>query len=405
MKRVWKFGLASALLLALGALGGGSASATVLCSAEEETCRRVNTIPPTTIAAEAENVKLESLFGTVVCAESKIVANSTKEEGEPLPGELTELTFGGCEVPEKSACTVTSINLPYKLSAGWVSNGDGTLTAKESGKGSPATKVECPELGLSCTYSATEIVLDVEGGNPALVLAKKEPLKGSGFCFSASGTFSGEYEVTFPAPLFLAHTTKTTALCAVEPELQGGVLDCPTGKGFAGAISAALALNATFTSTKGKTGTVTCEEGPLAVEMNEDGTAKGTGLTIAFKTGGGACPSTLSEKPNVSVELTNQPYNVAAIEYVQTTAPQGLIWFNRVGTSGFQLVLTINGEKCTYNPTATEGTVTNGGGGIATKIFLAATWALVKGATTVCPETEVMEALLKSSTTFYVAKE
>jgi hypothetical protein len=54
-----------------------------------------------------------------------------------------------------------------------------------------------------CTATASSVTLDVDGGSPATVLAKEEPLTISGFGCGSSGSWTASYVVTSPSSLFL----------------------------------------------------------------------------------------------------------------------------------------------------------------------------------------------------------
>lgn len=186
---------AVAAIAAMAFIGASSASATTLCSVNTNPCPEANRYTSVSVEAALETGTEAVLSGPVAvkCNTSTVKGASEGTSGNPLKGKITGLTFG----PTCTGCTtVTSEALPYVADVKATGGGNGTLTVL-----SPKVKLaNCP-LGISCTASASEVVLDVVGGNPAKVLAKEEPITLS--CSFEKGKWDATYVVSTPKPLFV----------------------------------------------------------------------------------------------------------------------------------------------------------------------------------------------------------
>src|SRR5262245_11583522 len=120
--------LALALAVVLFAIWADTASATLLC--DTSSCEPTDIYPDNTaLAASLQSetqVKLETNLGRVECKTSTIAGNTAAETGEPLPLEITGLTFGECKLG-KTSCTVTTTTLPTSPSLEATGEGDGVL--------------------------------------------------------------------------------------------------------------------------------------------------------------------------------------------------------------------------------------------------------------------------------------
>jgi|GEM_PF-2107297 len=390
--------------IAIALLAASAAPATVLCKEPEESCKRVNTYPAHVLHSQATNTVITTSLGKITCTASHLEGETTKEEAEPLPGEVTGLSFEGCKLGE-GACTLASIHLPYAASIKWTKEDDGTVIVSNGGHGLPAVKTECAG-GINCTYTAEKTELSGKGGNPGEIVANQELKREAGFLCPATAKWSANYVVEVPEPVHVAKNVQGTKLCAVAPNNVGGVLQCPEGKAFAGALAAKIPSGslATFKSIKGPKGTVSCSEAPMSVELNSDGTAKGAGLGLEFNTAEGACAASgfAGGVELVSAVLDQQPFEHAAIEYVQASAPQGLIWFTRAGTP-LSLILGIGAEECFYSASSTNGSVTNPNGIVSTRFLMTANWKLELGAEAICPTEVSSEWPLEATKNLWVA--
>ena len=169
MKYLKMLGLVSVAAVALTAVAGaGSASAhATLC--------KESTIPCGSSYKSGEHVTATA--GTtrftagleVSCTSSKATIELTGSGGE---GKMTSLTFSGCTA-SGGACTVTAGGLPYSGQADVSGTGpNGTLTLA-SGEAS----VNCPGIGLTCTYSVTPLNLPIDGGSTAFLTVNGVEMK------------------------------------------------------------------------------------------------------------------------------------------------------------------------------------------------------------------------------------
>ncbi|HWN73697.1 MAG TPA: hypothetical protein VNN15_07820 [Solirubrobacterales bacterium] len=111
----------------------------------------------------------------VTCTSSEATIELTGSGGE---GKMKSLTFSGCKTGS-TGCTVTAGGLPYSAEADVSGTGpNGTLTLA----GGEAS-VNCPGIGLTCTYSVTPLSLPIDGGPTASLTANGIELK------KASGGF------------------------------------------------------------------------------------------------------------------------------------------------------------------------------------------------------------------------
>ncbi len=198
MKYLKLLGLTLAAALAATAIvGATSASAVVLCKENKSPCPEAQQYPSgTKISAQLVAGTKAVLTGTlnVECSVSTVSGETTAKSGSPLPGKITGLTFKTC-----TTCpTVTAESLPYAASVTASGAGNGGLTVSN-----PKVKLSGCFGFATCIASAASVTLDVVGGNPARVKAVKEPLTLSGFGCGSSGTWTAEYEITAPKPVFV----------------------------------------------------------------------------------------------------------------------------------------------------------------------------------------------------------
>ncbi|MGN6257096.1 MAG: hypothetical protein ACTHN3_04995 [Solirubrobacterales bacterium] len=201
MKYLKTFGLCLALATALMAFGAGSASATKLCSVNTSPCPAGNTYGKGT-AIKTQLVPgtvstMSSGFTTVTCTESTMSGKTTSEGGSgAVTGEISSATWKNC-TSSLGSCTASALKTPWPAEVTG-SGGNGTMTVQH-----PAAKFTCG--GTTCEYEASKASLSVSGGNPAKAKASNISLGkiGGGFLCSSTASWSGEYEVTAPKPLFI----------------------------------------------------------------------------------------------------------------------------------------------------------------------------------------------------------
>jgi hypothetical protein len=188
----------------IAAVGPGAASASILCSTNTSPCTGIVYGSGTTISAQLKagtTAKLTSSFGTVTCKSSTMSGKTTNGEGHMT---VTEMNTGSCTDSFGGNCTEKATNLPW--TGRWETHwwGGGHWVYSEDGKGEPKRDYECPATGLKCEFGSPEFAMEVNGGNPAIAVAKEVPLKGSGgFTCPSEAFLDAEWEITSPKPLFL----------------------------------------------------------------------------------------------------------------------------------------------------------------------------------------------------------
>ncbi len=206
-------GLAAVAAMALMAfIGAGSASASELCSTNTAPCTGTMYPEKTAISAKLKGSTVATLTtstGTVRCAKSTVGGETTNTgtTGEAVFGTITSLTFTECKLAFFFTCSIASVGLPATAEVAATGGGKGSMTVTEDGSGEPGATVECFGGGLNCTFTTPDITLDVNGGNPAIVVASQEELVAEGTeCPTEVSKWDAEYEVTAPKPLFVVHT-------------------------------------------------------------------------------------------------------------------------------------------------------------------------------------------------------
>lgn len=201
MKYLKIFGFCLALALATMALGAGTASATKLCSVNTSPCPAGNTYGKgTSIKVQlvpGAKSTMSSGFVTVTCSESTMSGKTTNEGGAgAVTGEISSATWKSC-TSSLGSCTASSLKTPWPAEVTG-SGGNGTLTVQH-----PGAKFTCG--GTTCEYEASKASISVTGGNPAKAKASSISFSkiGGGFLCSSTASWSGEYEVTSPNPLFI----------------------------------------------------------------------------------------------------------------------------------------------------------------------------------------------------------
>jgi hypothetical protein len=210
MKYLKIIGLAAIAAAALMAFAG-SASATVLCKANESPCSSANTYPAgTRIHAELKEGEavLTAGFGNIQCKISTIEGKTANagSSTETVHGAIEKLTFENCN---GGACTVTvlktgELEIHTELST---SNGNGTLTAKGQ---EVTTNCTFFNVNYHCIWSTGTTGTDLgtlTGGAPATLTAKEALISRtggtSGVACGSSGKWDAVYKVTTPSPLFV----------------------------------------------------------------------------------------------------------------------------------------------------------------------------------------------------------
>jgi hypothetical protein len=190
-----------AVMAAMASLGAGTASATKLCSVNTSPCPAGNTYGKgtsikTQLVAGTKST-MSSGFTTVTCTESSMNGKTTSEGGAgAVTGEITSVTWKNC-TSGLGSCTASALNTPWPAEVTG-SGGSGTMSVKNAGG-----KFTCG--GVTCEYEASKASVSITGGNPAKAKASSvsfTKIGGSFFC-SSTASWTSEYEVTSPKPLFI----------------------------------------------------------------------------------------------------------------------------------------------------------------------------------------------------------
>jgi hypothetical protein len=201
MKYLKMVGLCLVVAAALMAFGAGTASATKLCSVNTSPCPAGNTYGKgtaikTQLVAGTKSV-MSSGFVTISCTESTLSGKTTSEGGAgAVLGSISSVTWKGC-TSNLGACTASSLNTPWPAEVTG-SGGNGTMTVSK-----PGGKFTCG--GTTCEYEGSKASVSISGGNPARAKASNVSFSkiGGGFLCSSTASWTSEYEVTAPKPLFV----------------------------------------------------------------------------------------------------------------------------------------------------------------------------------------------------------
>lgn len=201
MRYIKMFGLCLALAAVTMALGAGTASATKLCSVNSSPCPAGNTYGKgtaikTQLVAGTKSV-MSSGFVTITCSESTMSGKTTTAGGSgAVLGEISSVTWKSC-TSSLGSCTTSALNTPWPAEVTG-SGGNGTMTVSK-----PGGKFTCG--GTTCEYEGSKASVSISGGNPARAKASNVSFSkiGGSFLCSSTASWSAEYEVTSPKPLFI----------------------------------------------------------------------------------------------------------------------------------------------------------------------------------------------------------
>jgi hypothetical protein len=321
------------------------------------------------ICGNSGNFTLEStVLGTplklqatgVSCPSSSIFNESSKAKASG------KLKFSGVTVVEPSGCvvaggTVESAELRGQI---WMEG----ATAYE--RFAPASGTTFAKISIEkCVIAETFLLKGTVFGksvNATNVAKATQELEFSGAINSTAGgsltigvnsaTLKGTSTFKLTSGDEILASEYGTTLCKVQPEEVSGRLVCPKGEAFSGEIEGTLeaGTEATFESTEGPSGTISCNESSFVGNFKEDGNSATSGGITAqvFKSSGGSCTSTLAGKPSVGFTSENLPYDETAIAYQQPAAPQAFTIFKKSnGEIRYRFSLTGplgNVERCSY---------------------------------------------------------
>jgi hypothetical protein len=190
-----------AATVAMAVIGAGTASATRLCAVNSSPCPSSSiygkgTAIKTQLAPGATSV-MSSGFVTVTCTSSTMSGKTTSEGGSSaVTGEISSVTWKNC-TSGLGSCTASALKTPWPAEVSG-SGGNGTMTVTH-----PGGKFTCG--GTTCEYEGSKASVSVSGGNPAKARASNVSFSkiGGSFLCSSSASWTAEYEVTAPNPLFI----------------------------------------------------------------------------------------------------------------------------------------------------------------------------------------------------------
>lgn len=190
-----------AAIAAMAVIGAGTASATKLCSINSSPCPAGNTYGKGT-AIKTQLVPgtssvMSSGFVTITCTENTMSGKTTNEGGAgAVTGEISSVAWKNC-TSNLGSCTASSLKTPWPAEVTG-SGGNGTLTVQH-----PGGKFTCG--GTTCEYEGSKASVSVTGGNPAHAKASNISFSkiGGSFLCSSTASWSAEFEVTAPNPLFI----------------------------------------------------------------------------------------------------------------------------------------------------------------------------------------------------------
>lgn len=345
MKRTTMLVLAAVAALACTAFAGVSpafASKTVLCKASGSSCTAGNVYPSgTALKASSSNVSIVTNLGTANCSESSLEGKTNSAEADPLPGELTTWTLGGCKLGGTS-CTATGENLPYSASVAASEGGNGSMALHGSG-GEVSWNFTCGVI-VKCKLSF-EPTLTVEGGNPAH-LSASQTMKKTGSLCPKEAKFTASYSVTSPQPAYVLPPTPVgTTLCKknTTPCLGSDLYPAHTK------LEAAL-VAATNLKVETNLGSWECSSSSLGGETLADSGSPLSATVSPISVGGctnkafGACSVVSENEPHLA------SFEVAAESGARTMTINSLKLHMTCGAS----------FNCTFSSTAAEFTVVGG---------------------------------------------
>lgn len=201
MKYLKMVGLCLVASAALMAFGAGTASATKLCSVNTSPCPAGNTYGKgtaikTQLVSGTKSV-MSSGFVTITCSESTMSGKTTSDGGAgAVLGSISSVTWKSC-TSNLGSCTASALNTPWPAEVTG-SGGNGTMTVQK-----PGGKFTCG--GTTCEYEGSKASVSISGGNPARAKASNVSFSkiGGSFLCSSSASWTSEYEVTSPNPLFI----------------------------------------------------------------------------------------------------------------------------------------------------------------------------------------------------------
>jgi hypothetical protein len=211
VKRIRMVGVVVGVVALFAALtAAGSASAATLCKVRAVSCPPAERYPAETAIKAQLRPKVVAEFRTnianISCTSSKIEGKTTAASGSPLPLQISEVSFGGCNGEGLGSCTFTTEHLPFAGSISASSTlGNGTFTLSGGGSGAPYFHMACGG-GVQCIFASPALSAAVVGGNPANLTINQslERIQNPGYTCPSTVSLMAEWEVTTPKPLFVS---------------------------------------------------------------------------------------------------------------------------------------------------------------------------------------------------------
>ncbi|HEX5526363.1 MAG TPA: hypothetical protein VFX44_04075 [Solirubrobacterales bacterium] len=302
-------------------------TSTVLCKTSSNPCPGGTYGKGTTIEASLKSGTksvLDPPFGTIECSESSIKGEVTNPGGEGalVSGSVSSWSFGKC------GSDIVSVLKSGTFTIGSAKEGDGTLKLE-------GFEITAEHVGTHCIYSGTA-TFSLKGGEMAS-LSNPSALQRTGgrsgpFCGS-SATWTAEYTVTAPEPLWVEEPSISTVLCkAATNPCTGGTY----GKGTT--IEASL-KSGTKSVLDPPFGTIECSESSIKGEVTNPGgegsIVSGTTSSLTFK----SCNGTVSvlKAGAFSIKTPKEGNGTLTLEGLETTVEFVGIHCIYSGTSSFTL--------------------------------------------------------------------
>ncbi|HET7484623.1 MAG TPA: substrate-binding domain-containing protein [Solirubrobacterales bacterium] len=403
----------------------GSGTGTTLCKSEPALKEGVLICPPgegfsglvTGQVTPKAVTTFESSSGpeaSVSCTQGHFLGEFN-EDGTGIFGGISGFGYGAEErctstFPGEPLTVVAFDNPPYYASRFVYTNPlepQGFFQLRREDKAPPLLKFILGKESSTCIYEPIALNSTVSNGSPTemLMSGKWKLLEDSagGVCPTVMTSLSllRMTRTSKELPLYISGSEgaseeeekegggeeekggTSTVLCKATPELEEGVLVCPSGKGFSGGVAGAVVPKTvvTFESVSGHEGLITCPEGHYVGEFNEDGTSAGSGIT-AFEFGlKEGCTTNFPEEPEAIVSFEGGPFDTSQFAYTNPLEPQGAFTLASSKKGAMRLTVHSNPE-CVYVPNFVKAKVANG---IPTQMTMDGLFKLREGDSKVCP--------------------
>lgn len=337
----------------LGLALESTASAAVLCNANEAPCASENTYEKgEAFVFQTLKATINTNLGTITCGGNfGGVISLVGGEGVPVEAQVNGVNFTECKESKGFACsTATAKNLPYTAKFEG-SGGSGTLTISDPM--AVAMEFSCAQAPIQCTFSAAAIGFSVTGGTPATANATNVPLSVSGSQCPATATFSSEFTsqkvFSFPSLFIVDGAAPPPAihLCKQNVSFCNVFLRYLLGTTLEGALAGNSIFEFLY---EGKPREPACETGTMTSKATEAGKPLiGEVSALSFSNcGAGVC----------AVEAQSLPYKS---EFEKTTGGNGTMALVSGGSGSPKIEVNCGKAfKCIYKATSVSFTLTGG---------------------------------------------